>query len=266
MKRNLTLLTAALITLALAAPSNAQFGPIELYPASPHANATQTYDYLYGGLFRSSLTNWDGNTPSGFGIEIAGSKAFRDHFHVWGNAARVGVGFTESLLDDEEYKISLTTTAFNIGAGTQFDATEKVSLYARAGLTMMNLFLGDDELGLSDEWNGFVAAIGAVASPAPKFKVSANAERIAVSGFADFVLGVAGQYEATEEVTARAHLQFGISDRLDGYSTLGLTGEYRFTEIMAGYLTLTSHSPDQSEFDIPHCGLGREIPPPHSKP
>ena len=250
-------LTALLpvLLLALAAPSKAQ----QLQQFSRNAGAEQSYDYLYVGFARSSLTDVDGETPSGFGIELVGSKSFGDNFHVWGNGGRASVGATESL-GATEYDLSVTTTVFNIGVGTQFDASEKASFFARAGFIFLDATLdiegGGESESDSENWDGYNASIGAITFPTPEFGLSASAERIEVDEDAEFFLGVSAQYRPTDEFTARAFIQRGISDDASDYNVLGVTGEYRFTDIVAAYAGVTSISPDDDEVDVRAIGAG----------
>ncbi len=243
------------LLLALAAPSKAQL----LQSFSRNASAEQSYDYLYAGFARANLTDMDGETPSGFGIELIGSKSFGDYFHVWGNGARASVGATESL-GATEYDLSVTATVFNIGVGTQFDASENASFFARAGFIFLDVTLdiegGGESESDSENWDGYIASIGAIISPIPKFGLSASAERIEVDEEAEFFLGVSAQYRPTDEFTARAFIQRGISDEVSDYNVLGVTAEYRFTNIVAAYASVTSLSPDDDDVDARSIGAG----------
>ena len=233
------------LLLALAAPSKAQ------QQISRSVNAEQSYDHLYAGFGRLNFTNASGDVHKGFGIEFAGSKSFGDNFHVWGNGGRAS-------LESTEFDESLSNTALNIGVGTQLDASEYGSFFARAGFIFLDATHDRGGVAVdSESMDGYIASIGAMAFPIPKFGLSAHIERIEIDDEnVDLFLGVSAQYRPMDEFTARAFIQHGISDDASEYNVFGVTAEYRFTNIAATYVGVTTISPDDNEVDLRAIGAG----------
>lgn len=233
------------VPLALAAPSKAQ------QQIFRHVNAELSYDYLYAGFFRSNAADED--APNGFGMEFAGSKSFGDRFHVWGNGGRNSVESTKS-------DASWTDSVLNAGVGTQLDASEYASVFARVGFIFMDASADSLGVGGSGYWDGYIASLGAMTFPIPKLGLAAGVERIEIDDETEYVLefflGVSAQYRFTDQVAARAFIQRGISDGVSDYNVLGATAEYRFTNVAAAYAGWTRLSPDEDVIDIRAFGAG----------
>ncbi len=233
------------VPLTLASPSKAQ------QQISRYVNAELSYDHLYAGFFQSNVADED--APNGFGMEFVGSKSFGDHFHVWGNGGRNTVESTES---DERW----TSSIFNIGVGTQLDASEYASVFARVGFIFMDASADSFGVGGSGYWDGYIASLGAMTFPISKLGLAASVERIEIDNETEYVLefflGVSAQYRFTDKVAARAFIQRGISDEVSDYNVLGAMAELRFTNVLAAYASWTRLSPDDDAIDVRAFGAG----------